>query len=624
MKRKAKINMKNSFINKLRSYCAAFHFGGADHAACFCAAFVFVSLIFASGGSFTDLTYVRQSSAAFFAAGVITAWIAIFAVSMLLKTTAFVRIFLGAVSVAFAALLCVSEPENIWFNIGLAFVLVLIAKYIFSGGGRLPEIKLSPRVSLLCTVGIFLAFFVFVSYCTVLKYASFRHGAFDFGIFCQMFEQMAKTGAPMTTVERSRYLSHFAVHFSPVYYLLLPGYMIFRSPVYLLIAQAAVVGAGVFPVRRICRALGMEEGVGVFAAALYAFFPTMSNGCFYDFHENKFLAGFLLYLVAFVLENKKVGIIIFALLTLSVKEDAFIYVLAVALWMIVSGRNRRLAAVMSVFSIGYFFFACEMIQLCGGEIMSGRFANYSADDNGGLADAVKTCFMDIGYLIREVFSGADTEAFSEVTYGGQKLEFVMWTAAPLLFTPFLRKKSRELVLLVPLLVINLMPSWMYQSNIDYQYTYGTAALMIASALMFVSECKPHRRQALVCTMLMISIVFSVSAQCGKVNAAIGGYSSHSTRYSETAKTLKENIPEDSSVTAYGYMIPHLYYIDDLHSCPEYYGEYEKTDFYVIDTRYAGDDHTKKMLRAMGDDYELLMSAGYAEIYRREDAAKNGK
>ncbi len=613
--------MKNSFFANLRSFCAASHFSGADHMACVCAAFVFVSLIFACGGSFTDLTYVRQSSAAFFAVSVLAVWVILFSLSCILEGTALLKIFFAAVSVTFAAVLCVQEPENIWFNVGLAFVIILVAKYIFQGTD-ISKIKLSSRAALLCTVGIFLAFFVFVSYCTVMKYASFRHGAFDFGIFCQMFEQMAKTGAPMTTIERSRYLSHFAVHFSPVFYLLLPGYMIFRSPVYLLMAQAAVVGAGVFPVRRICRALGMDEATGVFASLLYAVFPTMSNGCFYDFHENKFLAVLLLYMVAFALENKKAGIIVFALLVLSVKEDAFIYVLAVALWMIVSGRNRGLAAILGALSVVYFFFACGMIQLSGGEIMSGRFANYSASGRGGLADAAKTCFTDIGYLIREVFSGADTEAFREITYGGQKLEFVLWTAVPLLFTPFLRKKSSEMVLLLPLLVINLMPSWMYQSNIDYQYTYGTAALMIALALMFLGECEPRRRRATVCTMLMVSIVFSVSAQCVKAGSAVSSYSLHGGEYRETAQVIEDSIPEGSSVTAYGYMIPHLYYIDDLHSCPEYYGEYEKTDFYVIDKRYETDDHTKKMLSAMGDDYELFASAGYAEIYKLGEGTGN--
>ena len=46
-----------------------------------------------------------------------------------------------------------------------------------------------------------------------------------------------------------------------------------------------------------------------------------------------------------------------------------------------------------------------------------------------------------------------------------------------------------------------------------------------------------------------------------------------------------------------------------------YGDYEKTDYYVIDTRYARDEHTQKMYKAMGDDYSLLCETGYIKIYR---------
>lgn len=75
------------------------------------------------------------------------------------------------------------------------------------------------------------------------------------------------------------------------------------------------------------------------------------------------------------------------------------------------------------------------------------------------------------------------------------------------------------------------------------------------------------------------------------------------------------IPADASVTAYGYMMPHLYYVDDLHSCPDYYADLEQTEYYVLDTRYDTDSHTKKMLLAMGDDYTLVCEAGYVQIYR---------
>lgn len=606
------------FFCKIKCSCAAFDFGGADFFAVIAASFLLSSLIFACGGDFSNLAYVRSGSVLVSALICALSAAVIFSVTLLTKSKAFLKIFLMSAATALCAVLCVSESENIWFDLGLATALVFVAKYVFFSPPHSllsDRIKLSAKGSLWVTAAIFLLFFAYISFCTVAKYAAFRHSTFDFGIFCQMFEQMAKTGAPLTTVERSKVLSHFAVHFSPVYYLLLPGYMIFRSPVYLLLAQAAVVGAGVFPVRRICRALGLGDNFAAAAALLYAIFPTMANGCFYDFHENKLLAVFLLYMVAFVLEGKVPVVCISAVAVLSVKEDAFIYVLAVCLWMIASKRCRKTAVILAAASVLYFFFACAVIRLCGGEIMSSRFGNFSSGGNGGLADAVRTCFLDIGYLIREVFSGADTEAFREVTYGGQKLEFVLWTVVPLLFAPFLRRRTSSLLLLLPLLVVNLMPSWVYQSNIDYQYTYGTAALMIASALMFFAEIPQKHRRGILCTMLIISFVFSVSAQSSKASRAIGGYFSDREAYSETAAVLREEIKEGSTVTAYGYMMPHLYYIDDMHTCPEYYDEYKKTDYYVIDTRYKTDAHTEKMFNAMGGDYELCASAGYAEIYK---------
>lgn len=606
---------RRSGTHSPRAFFAARGIGAADVFAALCAGLVAASVVFLCGGNFTELTYVRRYPVWLFAIVFCLSFCAVLAAGLIRRSPALIGRILLISSLVMAVMLCVWEPDSIYFDLGIAFVLLLILRHAEKSSALdTARADISKKSAIIGTAGIFLIFFGAVFFFTAAKYKSFQHGAFDFGIFTQMFEQMAKTGLPYTTVERSTYLSHFAVHFSPVYYLLLPGYMIFRSPLYLLGAQAAVVGAGVFPVRRICRELGLSERASLAAAAMFALYPTMANGCFYDFHENKFLSVFLLWLVYFALKKNTAGIIIFSLLTLSVKEDAFIYVIAVCLWMLVTNRRRGLAAATAAVSVLYFFFACAMIRHSGGEIMSGRFENYAYTSGGGLLQAVRTCVTDIGYLIREVFAGADTEAFRELTYPGQKLEFVLWTAVPLLFAPFLRKRVSELVLLLPLLVINLMPRWMYQFDIDYQYTYGTAALMIFSALLFLGESSARRRRFVLCAMLCLCTVFSASAVVPKAQNQVVRYYSHRQKYNDTAAAIRK-IPADASVTAYGYMVPHLYFIDDLHSCPEYYGEYEKTDYYVIDTRYEKDSHTPKMYAAMGDDYTLYDEAGYVKIYK---------
>lgn len=593
-------------------------FGGGDLFACLCLAFITASIVFSAGADFQDLAYARQYplllSVAITALG--TAFFSFITVFFRTKRPLAWALLVSCCTLCM--ILVCYRPDDVFFTVGVSLVAVLCAKYVTDGDKLgLSRIKITEKTSLIITSILVCIFTVAVYFFTAAKYKAFYHSAFDFGIFCQMFESMSTTGLPMTTVERSEYLSHFAVHFSPFFYLLLPGYMIFRSPLYLLFCQALGVGLGAFAVRRICKGLGLSLKVSTAMAAVYLLFPTMANGCFFDFHENKFLSVLILWAVAFAIDKKPVGTGIFLFLILTVKEDAFIYVLAVCLWMFVTKRHRVFALCCAAFSVLWFFFATGMIQLSGGEIMTGRFSNFTTSADGGLFDAVRTCFVDIGYLFKEVFSGADTEAFQEMTYEGQKLEFVLWTCAPLLFTPFVRKRPSELILLFPILVINLMPRWLYQYNVDYQYTYGTAALLIAAAALFLCEHSPAVRRFVVVAMICTGVVFTASLVAPKAQRYLESYYNNRVEYDATAEALKA-IPADSSVTAYGFTVPHLAYVKELRTCPEYYAEYKKTDYYVIDTRYEYDGHTAKMYLAMGDNYELLESTGFVRIYGLKD------
>ncbi|MBR6650236.1 MAG: DUF2079 domain-containing protein [Clostridia bacterium] len=603
-------------LNKIRWLFDNGTFSISDIFALFLTGFICANYYTAAAGSFTDLSYVRDINIIAFFIVFVCVELIMASTLIALKSAVIVNWALLCSSVAFAMLLCSQLNGQIYFNIGVAFVLFFIIKYLTEENRLgIDMLTMSNRMSFAVTAAVFAVFVILVSICTVMKYKTFSHSAFDFGIFCQMFEQMAETGLPFTTVERSEYLSHFAVHFSPVYYLLLPFYMIFRSPVFLLVAQAFIVGFGMFPLRRICMKLGMSPAISAAAAILYAVFPTMANGCFYDFHENKFLSVFILYMIYFVLCEKNVGIIIFALATLSVKEDAAIYVMAITIWMLLTKRKRITALIVFALSVIYFIFACKMIELSGGEIMMSRLENYYIEKDGGFIKVIKTCFFDIGFLIKEVFLGANTERFSELTYGGQKIEFIFWTCIPLLFMPFASRHTTHLVLMIPLLVINLMPEWMYQHNIDYQYTYGTVALLLVAAFLALSEKTPESRRKLVICMLAISMAFTTSAIYSKAGRYIARYNKDPLKYIATENAL-DTIPHDASVTAYGFFIPYLSYIDDLHTCPDYYGPYEKTDYYVIDTRYADDSHTAKMISAMEDDYTLVCEDGFAKIYKR--------
>ena len=112
-------------------------------------------------------------------------------------------------------------------------------------------------------------FFLFVSTWTIGRICSFSTPTFDLGIFSQMFYNLKTSGLPMTTVERDLLLSHFAVHVSPIYYLLLPFYRLAPTPATLQVLQAAVITSSVLPLWKIGKHHGLIARSGCLYVPLY-------------------------------------------------------------------------------------------------------------------------------------------------------------------------------------------------------------------------------------------------------------------------------------------------------------------------------------------------------------------
>ena len=128
-------------------------------------------------------------------------------------------------------------------------VLIMVILVIFGwfGWKKTDELTKTKNFHMWITIGLSVVFFLFVSAWTVGRVYSFSSPTFDFGIFSQMFYNMKETGLPMTTVERDGLLSHFAVHVSPIYYLMLPFYWLFPTPATLQVLQALVITSAIIP-----------------------------------------------------------------------------------------------------------------------------------------------------------------------------------------------------------------------------------------------------------------------------------------------------------------------------------------------------------------------------------------
>jgi len=431
----------------------------------------------------------------------------------------------------------------------------------------------------------------------VARYLSFATPNFDFGIFAQMYYYLKTELIPMTTCEREKLLSHFAVHLSPVYYLLLPVYFVFDSPITLQIAQGIILGSSLIPVYLLMRHFKLSNKVMAVMMVAFAFYPAVAGGTMYDFHENCFLLPFILWLLYFAEKKKHIPMYIFMVLTFSVKEDAAVYIAFIALYFIFSGRKKLHGFAMLLSSIGYFVFAVTFLGKFGEGAMTGRFDNFMTDPELGLVDVILTIFKNPAYFISRCISE-------------EKLIFILFMLFPLAFLPILSRKWSQFILAGPLVLINLMSDYPYQHSIYFQYVYGTIAAFFYLAILNISDNPKNMRKYLVSLSAVFSVIifaFSISPKFTYVNRL----NENKEDYVRIRAAL-DTIDEDASVLSTTFFIPYLSQRKEIYEI-----EYcvKDTDYVVIDLRYESADSNREKIDMT--KYELqLVEENLVEIYSK--------
>lgn len=468
---------------------------------------------------------------------------------------------------------------------------------------------------------------------TVLRYRTYTSGNFDFGIFCDIFDNMKKTGLPLVTGERDVLLSHFAVHLSPVLYLLLPFYWIFPSPLTLQIGQAVILMSGVIPVLLLCRHFRLDNKTTMALCFLFCAYPAISCGCFFDFHENCFLVPLLLWMFYFFEKEETVPTAVFALLVLSVKEDAAIYLIFFALYVILARKKYRFGIVMGVLSaiwmvtaIGilnasasYWAQYYENLKITANPEIAGamvsRFDNLIFDKTAGLAGAVKTALVNPGYLLTQIFGTPEAD--------GGKLIYLFEMLVPLGMLPFCTKKPSEWLLSAPLLV-NLLTMYRWQYSISYQYSFAIIAFLFyaslrnAAAFGTETEDTPALSDEAAAAaekrrdLLMIGIIACICLYAVFVFSGTVKYVKRWEKGKETYReidALLETIPKDASVCATAHLVPHLYDRAAVYDM-KYHNNEADVDYVVfyypyID-RYSRDEYLKKGYSVILDEPDKLL------------------
>ena len=527
------------------------------------------------------------------------------------------RMLLAVVCIVLS-LLSVKASFTWPFFFGCLLVQTLVLVYAIWGwrgvGGNAALRCLENRKYVWAVGAATAAFFVLVGLWTACRVFSFSTPTFDFGIFAQMFHSMKTTGLPITTVERDGALSHFAVHVSPIYYLLLPFYFVVPHPATLQVLQAAVLASAVIPLWLLGRHHNLKPGVRFLLCLLLLLYPAYAGGTSYDIHENAFLTPLLLWLFYGIDRRNGIVTAIAAVLTLMVKEDAAVYVAVVALYLLLRTGLRQngkwgltAGAALLALSVGWFFATTTYLATSGDGVMTYRYDNFMYDKSDSLVTVIKAVLL---CPMKALFECVDKE----------KLSFIGMTLGALAGIPLMTRRYERLILLIPYLLVNLMTDYKYQFDIFFQYTYGSTACLIYLVLVNLADWKLdlHRIAA-----LGLALVISFGCFWNQIIPKAVRYPTYcktNAEYYDSLRAVLDEIPEGASAAATTYFTTYLSQRDVLYDV-----RYASKD-HVLSCEYVAvgvtDSNCLKNYAVDGEKgYEnfvaLLKSNGYVKIAEHE-------
>lgn len=514
------------------------------------------------------------------------------------------------------ALLCAGSlwVSFSWGFLGLCLlILVALLVYALTGWQSRPE-PLRPAEKghwgwKVATAALAAAFFLFVSVWTVCRYRSFCTPSYDFGIFAQMFHNMKETGLPVTTLERDGALSHFQVHMSPIYYLMLPFYCIFPDPATLQVLQAAVLASAVIPLWLNGREHGLSAPVRTLLCAILLLYPALSGGTSYDIHENCFLTPLVLWLLYSIDRKSPLLTGIFGGLTLTVKEDAAVYVAIIALWMILrtllhykkEDRRQLITGIcLLAGALAWFFAVTGYLAKNGDGVMTYRYQNFMFDGSDSLISVVWAVIM---CPMKALYECVEPE----------KLTYIAQTMLPLLGLPLLTRRYERYILLIPYLLVNLMSDYQYQHSIFFQYGFGSTACLLYLTAVNVADWKWERHRI---AALATAAAVSVSFFAGTVVPTAIQYPQYCSQYADYYDQVRQTldkIPEGASVSATTFHTAYLSHRAELYDIR--YSSWEhirQTDYVVL--KVGASDYAKFAETGQDNGYErltaMLVNAGY--------------
>jgi uncharacterized membrane protein len=401
-----------------------------------------------------------------------------------------------------------------------------------------------------------LAYVAYFGALTVQKHNAFQTTAFDLGNVDQAVWN-TRHGRPLAMTNIEGLENRLGTHVEPILLPISLLYFLWSDPRLLLLLQTAVIALGAWPVYLLARLrLGeVREATAdrhlllpLVLALAYLLFPALQSANRFDFHAVALAPTFFL-LAFYSLETQRWGAFaLFAVLTMSCKEDMPLLVAMLGLYAVVIRRRWKIGLVTVAVAAIWFILAVGWVMphfdAAGVSPLASRYAYLGDNPLEIAANLVSRPSLWLSRLIAV-----------------ENLVYVTRLLAPVAFLPLLA--PQVLLLAAPALAVNLLSTDGFMHQLE-GFHYGVTLVPIVvsaaayGAAWLIRRFPRFRYLSLLLAGLVLgsTLIYHRAYGYTPLAAGWGGTWPTVTAHHRLGQAMARNLPVEASVAALPYLNPH--------------------------------------------------------------------
>jgi uncharacterized membrane protein len=398
---------------------------------------------------------------------------------------------------------------------------------------------------------VFAAIYALLSW---LKYRAYMDARYDLGNMVQaVFNTAHGHFLEITSGDlKPRQMSRLGSHVDPILALFALPWLVWPSPVMLLVAQAAIVATGAWPAYRLGTRVTRDPSAGALLAGAYLLYPALGFLVLNEFHPVALATPLLLWAFLYMDEDRWVRAAVFLLLAAACKETVPLVIAFMGVYFAL--RKRSLwPLIVTVLGVAWFVAAVWLVIPHYNGDQSTFIARYG-DYGDGAGAVAKSALLHPGQTLADLTSASNLDYWLKL----------LW---PLGFASLLSPLTALIAL--PEYALNALSATPFQRRIEFHYTaleipflYAAAALGVARLWRWLGgglrkaekRMKGERVQRSTLALLVLLCALAGNYLLGPLPFSLPGAAYDGADYAKTSHDVALDeavalIPEDAVISA---------------------------------------------------------------------------